>query len=284
MKGFPTILSLVLPTLLAFGACSVLEDRDPCPCRLSLVWVRSGVLSALPEKTLVLSLRNTEEELISRESLPLSAFTDAGVFALTVPKEERLSVCGICGLSRSQSPQDWDIRIPEGRPADSLWLFSLQTDSRCESLTLPVRIRKEYAGLEISFAEALENPEAEFPYFLRLIGESCGLDLTTGDPIPGTFDCRMTEVSPGVFRSTLPRQRPSDALVVELWSKESGKAEADGPANRISLDELIADTRAFSWLDEDLKDLRIRIDYAQAALQITVLSWEGSSDPYHYSI
>ena len=279
----PVLSRLLLPVLLAAASCSVLEDRDPCPCRLSLTVSGPG---GQQERSapIVLSVQEPDRSLLRREGLPLSVFDRQTPYRIEVPKRQQLAVSGVFGLSGNLAPDAREIRIPEGHAADSLWFFSERVDTQRETLDLPVRLRKEYAGIEIAFAEAIDNPEGTFPYFIRLRGESSGLDLFSGAPLHGAFSCRPRELAPGVYQSTLPRQRPTDSLVLELWPRESGKAEDEGPADRISLDAFIAETRGFSWQDEDLKDLEILIDYARAQLQIIVRDWDSETDPYFFSI
>lgn len=276
------LIRTLVPVLFLAASCSVLEDRDPCPCRLNLVLTgRVGMDGG--QDRLVLSLMDADRSLLLRESPALEAFSGGTPYRMDVPKKEFISVNGVLGLNRAL--QDGGIiRIPEGYAADSLWVFIAETDTRRESVTLPVRLRKEYAGIEIAFAEALDHPDEDFPFFLRLKGEACGLDLLDGSPVSGPFSCRPQERAHGVFQSTLPRQKADGSLTVELWSKDSGKAEDGMPEQQIPLDAYIAETRGFSWLDPDLKDLRIVIDYAQAQIRIAVLDWDHSTEIYLFSI
>jgi len=268
----------LLPLLLACTlSCSIWEERQVCPCILSFRLQKDCGLSG--SRSLSLSLYNeTGGILLDEEGLVLNDLRDDGRPGIEVPKGQ-IRAGGVIGLrSGKRGSGGQYISIPAGLPADSLFWLSGRTDATGETAVIPVRVRKEYSAIEIRFilTEGTE-PLARCPYFLYLRSYTAGLDLRDGTPLPGRFHCLPEEDQAGVFRSILPRQRTPEDLVLEVREKEGPHELLD----EIPLNAYLP--KEFSWQDEDLKDIRMRIDYAHARVEVSVGDW-GVGEIYQYTI
>lgn len=263
-SGGLTLLPLLI-CLLLLPCCSVLEDRTDCPCRLRVEVRKRCRLT--PEREIRLRLRSEVSSTVSLEETHTLSELQDFQFEMRVPKGT-VRADGFVGLSRSLR-KDGCLMIPEGMDADSLYWVSGTTEARGETAVLPLRIRKEFAGITLRFLYAEEGP---YPFCTTIRSTTAGLRLSDGTPVAGRFRCTPTETAPGCFQAALPRQIDADDLILEIRRKDD--APDDPPRSEIPIGRLIRSSGAFSWEDEDLKDLLFEFDYANAQLTLEVLDWE----------
>lgn len=251
---------LFLSGLSLFLSCSVLEDREACPCQLRFDVRKSCGLPG--ERSARVIVSDTEGDLREHDG-QLSQFRNLR-YETTVTRGTVLAG-GCIGESGTSSLSGYQLRYPAGSPADSLYWISGITDASGETAILPLRIRKEHVRLTISFL----LPETyDFPYDIAIRSTTAGINLLDGRPLPGPFHCVPEERAPGLFATVLPRQASPDDLVLEIYEK-GGLV----PQNELPLQQFIAGNEAFSWEDEDLRDLRIDIDYVNSSVSVSVYDW-----------
>lgn len=253
----PLLISLAVPS-----SCSVLEDRDDCPCRLRVEVRKRCRLT--PEREVQLCLRSDMTPISREETRPLAEWQDLQ-FEMQIPKGT-IRADGYVGLQHCERVNGC-LMIPYGQPTDSLYWVSGTARAVGETAVLPLRIRKEYCRLSLEF---LYDEEGPYPYSTTIRSTTAGLLLTDGTPVAGPFLCTPDETSPGHFETLLPRQLTPDDLILEIRDKGATAP----PLTEIPLGRLISSSGAFSWEDEDLKDLLLRFDYAHAELTLQVMDWE----------
>ena len=257
----------LLPLLLSIalvGSCSVLEDREDCPCRLRVEVRKRCRLT--PDREIRLCLRSGAGTASMETTRTLSELQDYQ-FEMQVPKGV-LRADGFVGLGHGIRSEDC-LMIPEGRDADSLFWVSGTAEARGETAVLPLRIRKEFAGITLRFLTEEEGP---FPFYPAIRSTTAGFRLTDGTPVPGPFLCYPEETGAGCFQAVVPRQASPEDLYLEIRRK--GDPPAGDPLSEIPIGRLIEGSGAFSWEDEDLKDLLFEFDYAHASLTLRVDDWE----------
>ncbi|MDT3366046.1 MAG: hypothetical protein LIQ26_02020 [Bacteroidota bacterium] len=255
----PLLLTLILPS-----SCSVLEDREDCPCRLRVEVRKRCRLT--PEREVRLRLRSEISDTRREESHTLSELQDYSI-EMRVPKGT-VRADGFVGLSHCRREDDV-LTIPYGSDADSLYWASGAVEARGETAILPIRIRKEHVLFRLSF---LHDGDGPYPFRPVIRSTTAGFRLTDGTPVEGPFRCFPRETADGCFFAVLPRQSHPDDLILEIRRQED---DPDGPPlTEIPLGRLISSSGAFSWEDEDLKDLLIQFDYANAAVTLQVSDWE----------
>lgn len=254
----PLLFSLLLPF-----SCSVLEDREDCPCRLRVEVRKRCRLT--PEREVRLCLRSEVSSVSREESHTLSELQGYDV-EMRVPKGT-VRADGFVGLSHCRREEDV-LMIPYGMDADSLYWVSGAVEAQGETAVLPIRIRKEHVRLRLDF---LTDGDGPYPFYPVIRSTTAGLRLTDGTPVAGPFRCTPSETADGCFDAILPRQIDPDELVLEIRRKENDAGTS--PLTEIPLGRLIGGSGAFSWEDEDLKDLLIQFDYANAGITVHILDW-----------
>ena len=255
----PLLFCLMLPS-----SCSVLEDRENCPCRLR-VEVRKRCRLA-PEREVQLRLHSEVSEVSLVESRPLAELQGYNI-EMRVPKGT-VRADGFVGLGHCRQEEDI-LTIPYGLDADSLYWVSGSVEARGETAVLPIRIRKEHVRFHLRF---LYDEEGPFPFVPALRSSTAGLRLRDGTPVPGPFRCFPRETGEASFEAVLPRQLEADDLVLEIRRKDDDPGGT--PLTEIPLGRLISSSGAFSWEDEDLKDLLLLFDYAHAGMTLQIMDWE----------
>lgn len=255
----PLLLSLMLPS-----SCSVLEDREDCPCRLRVEVRKRCRLT--PEREVQLRLRSEVSDASLVEIRPLADLQGYNI-EMRVPKGP-VRADGFVGLDHCRQEEDV-LTIPYGMDADSLYWVSGSVDARGETAVLPIRIRKEHVRIHLRF---LYDEEGPYPFIPVIRSSTAGLRLQDGTPVSGPFRCFPRKTEDASFDAILPRQLNPDDLVLEIRRMED---DPDGtPRTEIPLGRLISGSGAFSWEDEDLKDLLIQFDYANAGISLQIMDWE----------
>ena len=257
-----TLLPLLFFLLLA-TSCSVLEDREDCPCRLRVEVRKRCRLT--PDREVRICLRSEVSDVRVEESHTLSELHGYDL-ELRVPKGT-VRADGFVGLDHCRREEDV-LMIPYGMDADSLYWVSGSVEAQEETAVLPIRIRKEHVRFSLRF---LHDGDDAYPFYPVIRSSTAGFRLTDGTPVAGPFRFAPQETSSGCFDALLPRQIEPDDLFLEIRRKEAAPESA--PLSEIPLGRLIGSSGAFSWEDEDLKDLLIQFDYANAGITLQVTDW-----------
>lgn len=239
----------------ALISCSVKEDRTHCPCYLGL-----DITSAAQHSSeLSLSAWNPSGEIFS-ERVSVSDYPD--FYERAVPKG-MVTAVAFCGLDRS-TVQGRKVMIPEGAQSDMLKVHSRMLDCTGEETRDSVILCRQYATVHLSVSRPTGEP---FPYEMKVVGDVCGIDLVTLEPIKGAFSFMTVPDADGTRLFRLPRQGEGSRaeLSVLLEGRET---------DRLPLHEWIART-GYSWLDRDLKDIYVTMDFAMTHVSVTVQGWDS---------
>ena len=92
----------------------------------------------------------------------------------------------------------WRLTVPEGRQADSLWLFSATADCDGDEAYVYVRPVKQFSTVTV---RTIDGGLDSWRFVLR--GSWCGTDIRTAEPVAGAyvFDMRRK----GLVSARLPR-------------------------------------------------------------------------------
>lgn len=256
----------VLSAVLAFPSCSaILEDRRECPGWLVFDLKEDCGLSGKDQASLFVF--EGDSTVVRENAVPLEAFTPEG-YSVAVPRGH-VDAAGVVGCRRA-AVQGQRLSVSSGEDYDPVYLFRGDAVTGEEDASMPVSLHKEHSVLEVSFAPVGNTDE--YPYRIRVRGSSCGVDLVTGEPIDGKYDCYPEEPESGVFRCILPRQTQPRNLRLDLYDRSS--EEGDGFVESVALQPYITRLRDFSWDDPDLKDIRIKFDFATSQVTITLGEWQ----------
>lgn len=243
--------NLILFLILPF-ACSVLEDRDECPCRLRID------LSAIPFPEVTLSLTDGSWQEVRTETLPRE---DALV--MNVPKG-RVDVLAVCpGTSGVLSREGWT--IPPGEDCPPVYLGTVRVDTDREVASCAVTVHKNFCRLTLRLAS--DSGGDPFPFRLSVSGNVSGFS-PEGVPLEGWFAYTLPPFdAAGATTVRLPRQKDASLELDILFS--------DDVLRRFALGNLM-DRCGYDWTAPDLADLELTLDYARTLLTFRCGAWEES--------
>ena len=192
--------------MLFLSSCSIKEDRDGCPCWMTVEMPgqtghdgekvgqdgRSPV-GAGDDGTVVLRLRgNSDEDAVDYEYKVTEAVrADAGTLEYEVPRGSvGVSAVALGNEIPGQAGYDGivgydgdEIRIPVGEQMDSLYGFFKMYHTRCESVLCDVDLHKEFCT--VSFT--LGDDGYISPYDLEVWGNVAGVSAWDLMPLEGDF-------------------------------------------------------------------------------------------------
>lgn len=250
------VLQAVLQLLLSASSCSVMEDRDLCPCTLELDYsgcgqdrLKGGVV------TRINSTKGGEFHIADTVRVPL--------WSVPVPRT-KLSVVTVWPPEASSSDKDAVLRIPEGHDCPEVWMYSETMSTDCENRSVEVSLHKNYSELTISVRNSSGD---DFPYRMELRGNICGYDLY-GNPLPGLFIAPVESSSRSLSGSAKVPRQVDNSLILDIISEDdTHRAFAIG--NYI-------DASGYDWTSPDLKDIEMEIDYSRSLLSFKIGPWQKS--------
>lgn len=238
----------------ALCGCTVLEDRQACPCRLYLdcsnagnyvcdsMLVRvSGAGDFCYEKMLY---RNDYSTPIC---VPVPGHGGAGVSVV--------DGCASYSLVRTDSG---GLEIPEGLQCPQAYLYNSFVATSGEECVDSIKVMKNYCALSVDFVS-----EDMAGYSVGIYGNVSGFSAT-GAPSNGRFRFRQSIGNPSSCSFRLPRQT-DDSL-------EMGIRTEGGKERRFALGKYIRES-GYDWKRENLDDLCIVVDYSSTFVRIEVNGW-----------
>lgn len=235
------LLPIMMSLLLLMTSCdTVREDRQDCPCTLS---VR---LHGLPEYPAWLYV-NGYPAGSAQSDTTLTVWVDKG------PDVE------VEVFSGAQPGEDGMVRVPYGSSSYSLYTFSGLVHCEGESGTVAVQMSRQFCTLSLE----LEGPGSwAHPFEAWIRGCVDGLDPWTGMPLPGDFHCRLD----GDYRCRLPRQSPRDPLWLDITM-------ADGVIRSFPLGEYLFQS-SYDWGAPNLKDIQLQVNLTVSEIRLRMGLWE----------
>ena len=289
--------------MLFMSSCSIKEDRDGCPCWMTVdlsdvaesSWKSPEVQSNIehqdviksPEsrsnvaENVLLRLRgNSDEDAVEYEYQMTEAIrADAGTLEYEVPR-------GAVGVSAvalgreipGQARYHGDeIRIPVGEQMDSLYGFFKMYHTRCESVLCDVDLHKEFCT--VSFTLGTDGYTS--PYDIEVWGNVAGVSAWDLMPVKGEFRYAPLQKN-GVYQVRVPRQVDNSLELVMLeipdqvgYDGERTEDDAERVVvDRLPLGEYVARS-GYDWAAEDLADVSVALDLEKQQVMITVSGWDG---------
>ena len=271
--------------MLFLSSCSIKEDRDGCPCWMTVEMLgqaghdgekvgqdgRSPV-GAGDDGCVVLRLRgNSDEDAVDYEYQVTEAVrVDVGALEYEVPRGSvgvsavafGNETPGRAGYDGKSAGYDGDeIRVPVGEQMDSLYGFFKMYHTRCESIRCDVELHKEFCTVSFTLGEDGYTS----PYDIEVWGNVAGVSAWDLMPLEGDFRFAPSPEG-GVYRVRVPRQLDASLELVMLEDSEI--------VDRLPLGEYIARS-GYDWTAEDLADVNVALDLEMQQVMITVSGWDG---------
>ena len=278
--------------MLFLSSCSIKEDRDVCPCWMTVKMPgqaghdgekvgqdgRSPV-GAGDDGCVVLRLRgNSDEDAVDYEYRVTEAVrVDVGALEYEVPRgsvgvsavalgNEIPGRAGYDGLKagydgKSAGYDGDEIRVPVGEQMDSLYGFFKMYHTRCESVLCDVELHKEFCTVSFTLGEEGYSS----PYRIEVWGNVAGVSAWDLMPVQGEFRYAPMQKN-GVYQVRVPRQEDNSLELVMVEDSEI--------VDRLPLGEYIARS-GYDWTAEDLADVNVALDLEMQQVMITVSGWDG---------
>ena len=236
------------------AACSIKEDRTPCPCWLSIDFTK------VSQKNVNVAAWG-DAELFS-ERIAVKDYLELESYEKTVPKGyvHTSVVSGERDMVRSGA----HLNIPLGHDADSIFAHAASVECLGEFAKDTAELHKQFARVFMT----VEIPEGhEYPYTFRVCSDVCGMDMRDLSPVEGEFrhDLRLGEGNISMF--CIPRQK-EDGGQLRILIYDKGEV-----IETIPLAQWI-NKMGYNWIKKDLDDIYIGVDYAKAEVSITVQGWD----------
>ena len=273
---------VLLAALLSLASCRslVLENRIDCP-RFMFFDVLNGELFSEDAPVYAAVFSHPAGFLMDKQLVRLGSIID-GSFYFTLKGEYNVHGYGVLGYRYNQLQNETEFIIPYGSESDPLFRFYYTVPTQEESFTVPVEFVKDYAHVDLEFVgiETLSSKDGSFPLDLIVRGNTCGIDAYTGKPIAGDFNLELIADSLGHYSFNLPRLG-DDELKLDIYGRE-GAYEVSGLLDTLDLWHIIMEQSNITWVEKNLPDIRIVIDYKEMSVKVIIVEWIEEDLGYDY--
>lgn len=248
--------SAILTALVLLCACSVKEDRAPCPCLLMLDIICPDKAKAETAELYVTS----DDGFLWKDIVDLTRTR----YSVQVPRAG-LHVKAWTGTEGLAS--EHGLVIPEGRDCPKVYMHDSDLRVEGEFFEAEAVMRKNHCVMTlVTLGEGRINSD------LRLKGNVAGYDAY-GNPLPGDFGFLLDDggLSEG-YVAVLPRQTDASlTLVID---------DRNGNSREFALGRYIVSS-GYDWTAPDLEDVTVTLDYALTEIRLVIGGWESV---YRYDV
>lgn len=250
--------------LLVLASCSVKEIRDGCPVYVTVLtdqFVQRGEDSG--------QISFGAASLLERMDMSFLGIIGKGVTYPCPRDYARVSV--LSGVYEGKYMEEALIWSP-GRTADLLWGYGETFSVNDDSYVIDAVPHKQYCLIKFMFDESPTAPEG-YPWRFRVRADHAGINIYTLEPVEGDYNSPVGPNSVGEWYGVLPRQRDNN-MVLEIYLPYED-SETEGPtAYRVDLGKKFAEAH-YDWTDVDLKDMIVKVGFADVGFSVTVTPWEN---------
>ena len=243
--------------LMACAACTIKEDRNPCPCSLMVSFSDPNAIG-------LVELLGWDSETVFRERIRIEDCRPEwkksirkGVFILSACK----------GIADSAVPTGHEIRIPLNNQSDSLYAYFEEVDATGDFAHANIDFRKQFATV---FLDILKTEETVRSCEFQVNGNTCGFDVLNFSPIAGPFHFGpVLAKGETVITFRIPRQA-DDSLAITIQPEDS-------PAASFPLGEYIHQL-GYNWKADELQDIFLSIDLSRGFVDLRISNWEEGTE------
>lgn len=237
--------------LLAAVSCSIKENREHCPCLLTV-----DMSESLSSDNVQLSVRAGDWS-VSENLNPSDGQT---IYEYEIPK----GICRLYAVEGAVTDEENKVTVPSGKQFGAVFAYSSQFLASGDRSINKVQLHKEYALITLDLNEAKWQDEK---YKFVIWGGVCGINLEEIAPCEGKF-CYELPYEGSAYRTVrVPRQK-DDSLLLIL-------TDGSRTISEIKIGELIEDY-GFDWTKEDLGDIMIKVPDLLLDIFVSVSEWNGS--------
>ena len=253
----------VVWTALLLLACSVKEDRDECPCFLTLDFGSVASEALISEGIDSMNVMISSDEVLC-DSVSIGLADGVKEYNVGVAKSG-LEVLVVCAGSGSISGEK-GFRVDEGEDYPPVYHFYECFASLGEDKVCAVTLRRDFCILTVSIKTSYTLKARAFR--VTASGGTAGLDRT-GEPAEGPFLSGPFTSSDGMASLRLPRQSLSCAgdlsIRVEFLSGDD--------VLTFPIGEYILES-GYDWQAADLEDISVEMDFSTSGVSFTIDKWK----------
>lgn len=249
---------ILLGGILLQTACSVREDRLPCPCQLYLDFICPDIDESRYVELMITSMKGFMWE----DTVNVAKVRNR--YFVPVP-QTFLHVRAWFGDDGCASESG--LIIPYGEDCPKVYMHDSDIKVTGEYVKETVTLRKNHCVLTIS-----TEGEERLPVSPRIRGNVAGYDAD-GVPLDGEFlyDLEEDGFDKG-YKAVLPRQKDA-SLILEV-------EDVKGNSKIFALGQYIV-ASGYDWTLPDLDDVSVTLDYAMTEIRLVIGGWESV---YRYDI
>lgn len=242
------------------ASCSVKEDRQECPCFLTLDFgeVETAALMQKGFHDLEVFLSGNDGFTVE-ESWPLSEFV--GEYCIPVPKTG-VDIMAVCHVGGSCSSTD-GFRIDDGEECPAIYMYSEHFHPVGGEERIQVNLHRNYCNLSVRMKTMYDVPAR--PFRVKVVGKVDGY-LLGGAPREGAFSYFSAPSSEGFCRCRIPRQKDG-SLMLEIDFLDSGEVRTF-PAGEYIL------ASGYDWNAIDLEDILVEMDFSRTGVTFNISKWK----------
>ena len=259
------------------ASCTVLEDRDPCPCYLEVDFSKVGK----DIREWQMWLFTQEGKLLFKDTVYRRSYT--APYIVKVPRDSKVQ-CLLWGNARAGTCLEehyslyTSLNKKSGSLADSLYFSTDTISTMGEESLLSVEPRKEFATVDI-YMEGWVG--IDYQASLELVCGAQGFYVNR-DFIGGEVGCDMRFFDYGdyytQFRGRILRQPDTENIILSLFIQ---KLEIDGTSGSVLVDMdiplgMYLEQNGYDIQAADMPDIVMNVDYSYNNLVIKAENWEAT--------
>lgn len=240
------------------GSCSVKSDRTQCPTLLCLN------LSGGDEKTMDIYIKGSDTPYRHATQISKEAGKNAQV-SFEIDRGKTI-IAAVSGLHECFIESD-TLFSPDGGPMDEIFAFSAGFEAEGDVKLIDGELHRQSAFL---FLDIASSDEDNYPFYVGVKSNTCGLDLRNLSPVQGGFSAVLHPVLGVSHRICLPRQA-DDSLSLEFYDSQMMR-DSSSPVESLDIGLIIRES-GYDWSAEDLDDIYVSLDYSDASVSVRVVPW-----------
>lgn len=260
-RSFPVSVPVVAGALALLVSCSVKEDRDLCPCFLTLDLSGVEQLHLREEGLDTLGVYAVcDERNVLDDRMPLEDCVQEYVVA--VPRTEMDLCVGTSGQGGVFSAAE-GLTVPEGEQCPVVYMYAERINTAVNSVRKAVILHKNWCRIDLNMKPTVSGFSR--PYHVSVVGDVCGYN-TDGTPKQGPFNCVSERSRAGSCHVRVPRQT-DDSLWLRVHFEDADEIRG------FPLGEYLRSS-GYDWTAQDLEDISVSMDFARSAVTFTIYGWQ----------
>lgn len=252
MKVRLICLQFLAMTALLSAGCSVKEDRNDCPCHLTLDFSETDTLM-IPSVDIIVC--DGADAVFNRKDVAAREFIPE--YFVEVPLTS--TSLNVYSGAEDMVAYDGELRIPSGKDCPKVYAFASLLDDLEESEDIKVHLRKEHCVMKIQILDGYD-----FDWEMKIKGGICGYGQN-GQPLKGIFEAVPEKQVSGNYEVVVPRQTDS-SLMMEI-------DDGTDVLKHFAIGEYVSSV-GYDWNSPDLEDITVVLDWSLTTIRCTVQVWD----------